>query len=60
MMKSYGARRYYGWSHHGRRAIRRMRRAGEWDDLSSGAVSKKAARREAKEEIKERLEDTAR
>ena len=42
-----------GWSHYGRRAIKRLKRLSLWDDLDEANLSKKAARREAKEEIEE-------
>jgi hypothetical protein len=54
-MKPYSKKRYHGWSHYGRKAIRWMTRRGEWDDLGPAGLNKSAARREAKEEIEKEL-----
>ena len=56
-MKPYAKRSYAGWSHYGRRAIKRLKRLGLWDDLDAAELNKKAARREGKKEIRERLDE---
>ena len=56
-MKPYGKREYSGWSHYGRKSIKKLAKLELWDDLSVCVISKKAARREGFKEIDQQLLD---
>ena len=56
-MKPYSKKKYHGWSHYGKKAVKWLKRRGIWDDLDAANLSKSAARQEAKEEIEEALDE---
>ncbi len=54
VMKPYGRNKPY-WTTYPRKTHHRLANLGIWDDFSDVCVSKKSARREAKEDIAQQL-----